>query len=44
MPADGNEAIQGLCKMLAGLLLASGQHKALLHLPKPIESGSYAIV
>ena len=26
MPAGGNEAIQELCKMLAGLLLASGQH------------------
>ena len=26
MPAGGNEAIQGSCKMLAGLLLASGQH------------------
>ena len=25
MPAGGNEAIQGLYKMLAGLLLASGQ-------------------
>ena len=26
MPAGGSETIQGLCKMLAGLLLASGQH------------------
>ena len=26
MPAGGNEAIQGLYKMLAGLLLVSGQH------------------
>ena len=26
MLADGNEAIQGLCKMLTGLLLANHQH------------------
>ena len=29
MLAGGNEAMQGLCKMLAGLLLASGQQYVL---------------
>ena len=29
MLAGGNEAIQGFCKMLAGLLLASGQHNGI---------------